>query len=132
MWWWVRVKILPLDSTFEQRKLTISKNKTNLQSTSSMDMYVSIHTLLRMQMCFSKNYGTILEVTSYRLCRAESKYGFLLQFTICWCKHNNNGNHTKRNWIILLNIINLKRKITQHYLDWGVTLALFKEIQVLG
>ena len=54
MWWSGQVKILPLDSTFEQTKLTISKNKTNLQSTSSMDMYVSIHILLRMQMCFSK------------------------------------------------------------------------------
>ena len=30
-----------------------------------------------------------------------------------------------------MNIINLKRW-TQHYLDWGATLALFKEIQVLG
>ena len=38
----------------------------------------------------------------------------------------------QRNWIILLNIINLKRKITQHYLDWSVALALFKEIQALG
>ena len=37
-----------------------------------------------------------------------------------------------RNWIVLLNIINLIRKITQHYLDWGVALALFKEIQALG
>ena len=51
---------------------------------------------------------------------------------IVGAKHNNNGNKTKRNWIILLNIINLKRKITQHYLDWGVALALFKEIQALG
>ena len=37
-----------------------------------------------------------------------------------------------RNWIILLNIINVKKEITQHYLDWGATLALFKEIQALG
>ena len=51
---------------------------------------------------------------------------------MCWCKHNNNGNNTKKNWIILLNFINLKREITQHYLDWGMTLALFKEIQALG
>ena len=51
---------------------------------------------------------------------------------ICWCKHNNNGNNTTRNWIILLNIINVKKEITQHYLDWGTTLALFKEIQALG
>ena len=29
------------------------------------------------------------------------------------------------------NIINLKRW-TQHYLDWGATFALFKEIQALG
>ena len=36
-----------------------------------------------------------------------------------------------RNWIILLNIINVKKEITQHYLDWGATLALFKEIQAL-
>ena len=28
-----------------------------------------------------------------------------------------------------MNIINLKRKMTQYYLDWGATLALFKEIQ---
>jgi len=28
-----------------------------------------------------------------------------------------------------MNFINLKRKITQHYLDWGAALALFKEIQ---
>ena len=54
MWWSSWVKILPLDSTFEQTKLTISKNKTNLHSTSSMDMNVSIHILLRMQICFSK------------------------------------------------------------------------------
>ena len=31
----------------------------------------------------------------------------------------------------MLNIINLKRW-TQHYLDWGTALALFKEIQALG
>ena len=37
-----------------------------------------------------------------------------------------------RNWIVLLNIINAMRKITQHYLDWGAALALFKEIQALG
>ena len=52
--------------------------------------------------------------------------------TICWCKHNDNANNTKRNWIILLNFINLNREITQYYLDWGITLALFKEIQALG
>ena len=48
------------------------------------------------------------------------------------CTHNNNENNTKRNWIILLNIIYLRLENTQHYLDWGVTLALFKEIQALG
>ena len=37
-----------------------------------------------------------------------------------------------KNWIVLLNIINSIRKITQHYLDWGATLVLFKEIQALG
>ena len=52
--------------------------------------------------------------------------------TYCWCKLNDNGNNIKRNWIILLNFINLKREITQHYLDWDATLALFKEIQALG
>ena len=52
--------------------------------------------------------------------------------TICWCKHNDNANNTKRNWIILLNFIHLNREITQYYLDWGTTLALFKEIQALG
>jgi len=31
-----------------------------------------------------------------------------------------------------MNIINLKREITQHYLDWGAALTLFKEIQALG
>ena len=31
-----------------------------------------------------------------------------------------------------MNIINLKREITQHYLDWGMALALFKEIQALS
>ena len=31
----------------------------------------------------------------------------------------------------MLNIINMK-KWTQHYLDWGATLAFFKEIQALG
>ena len=51
---------------------------------------------------------------------------------MCWCKHNNNGNNTMRNWIVLLNIINSMRKITRHYLNWGATLALFKEIQALG
>ena len=49
-----------------------------------------------------------------------------------WCKHNNDGNNTTRNWIILLNSINVKKEITQHYLDWGATLTLFKEIQALG
>ena len=51
---------------------------------------------------------------------------------MCWCKHNNNGNNTTRNCIILLYIINVKKEITQHYLDWGAALALFKEIQALG
>ena len=51
----------------------------------------------------------------------------------CWCNHNNNENNTTRNWIILLNIINIKKKkITQHNLDWGAALALFKEIQAFG
>ena len=53
-------------------------------------------------------------------------------FTNCWFYHNNNGNNTTRNWIILLNIISIKKGITQHNLDWGATLALFKEIQALG
>ena len=47
-------------------------------------------------------------------------------------KHNNNGDNTMRNWIVLLNIINLKRKITQYYLNWAAALALFKKIQALG
>ena len=55
-----------------------------------------------------------------------------LRYTKCWCNHNNNGNNTTRNWIILLNIISIKKGITQHNLDWGAALALFKEIQVLG
>ena len=50
---------------------------------------------------------------------------------MCWCNHVDNENNTKRNWIILLNFINLKREITQHYLDWGTAFALFKEIQAL-
>ena len=50
----------------------------------------------------------------------------------CWCNHNNNENNTTRNWIILLNIISIKKGITQHNLDWGAALALFKEIQALG
>ena len=49
---------------------------------------------------------------------AAFKVSFLLkfyelnqvQYITYWCKHNNNGNNVKRNWIILLNIINLKRK----------------------
>ena len=51
---------------------------------------------------------------------------------MCWCNHNNNGNNTTKNWIILLNIISIKKGITQHNLDWGAALALFKEIQALG
>ena len=51
---------------------------------------------------------------------------------MCWCNHNNNGNNTTRNWIILLNIISIKKGITQHNLDRGATLTLFKEIQALG
>ena len=31
-----------------------------------------------------------------------------------------------------LNIINVKKEISQHYLDWGTVLALFKEIEALG
>ena len=42
------------------------------------------------------------------------------------------GINTKRNRIIFLNIINLKRKITQNYLDLVATLALFKEIQAIS
>ena len=55
-----------------------------------------------------------------------------LWFTLCWCNHNNNGNNTTRNWIILLNIISIKKGITQHNLDWGAAFALLKEIQALG
>ena len=66
--------------------------------------------------------------------------GFILNFVlnflepsgVCWCNHNNNGNNTTRNWIILLNIISIKKGITQHNLNRGATLALFKEIQALG
>ena len=57
---------------------------------------------------------------------------YLNLLKIVGAKHNNNGNNTKRNWIILLNIINLKIRNIQHYLDWGVTLAFFKEIQALN
>ena len=52
-------------------------------------------------------------------------------FKSCWCNYNNNGNNTTRNWIILLNIISIKKGITQHNLDWGVAFAFFKEIQAL-
>ena len=34
--------------------------------------------------------------------------------------------------MILLNIISIKKEITQHNLDWGASLALFKEIQALS
>ena len=44
----------------------------------------------------------------------------------------NNGNNTKRNWIILLNIIYLRLENTQHYLDWDMAFVLFKEIQSLS
>ena len=46
--------------------------------------------------------------------------------------NNNNRNNTTRNWIIFLKIINVKKEITQHYLDWGTALTLFKEIQALS
>ena len=32
---------------------------------------------------------------------------------------------------MFLNIINLRLENKQHYLDWGATLAFFKEIQAL-
>ena len=51
---------------------------------------------------------------------------------MCWCNHNNNENNITRNWIILLNIISIKKGITQHNLDWDAALALFKEIQALS
>ena len=38
--------------------------------------------------------------------------------------YNNNGNNTMRNWIIIMNIINVKKEITQHYLDWCAALLL--------
>ena len=56
----------------------------------------------------------------------------MISYRLCWCNHNNNGNNTTRNWIILLNIISIKKGITQHNLDWGAVVALFKEIQALG
>ena len=34
--------------------------------------------------------------------------------------------------MILLNIISIKKEITQHNLDWGAVLTLFKEIEALG
>ena len=55
-----------------------------------------------------------------------------LRYTKCWCNHNNNRNNTTRNWIILLNIISIKKGITQQNLDWGAALAFFKEIQALS
>ena len=69
-----------------------------------------------------------LQVSHCHSCR----YVWLVFLHYCWCKYNNNGNNTTRNWIILLNIINVKKEIIQHYLDWGAALALFKEIQALG
>ena len=68
---------------------------------------------------------------TYLICEFLIIYRFLLIY-ICWCNHNNNWNNTTRNWIILLNIISIKKRITQHNLDWGAALALFKEIQALG
>ena len=38
--------------------------------------------------------------------------------------YNYNGNNITRNWIIILNIINGKKEITQHYLNWGAALLL--------
>ena len=67
--------------------------------------------------------------TSYK--RVESYNPNTAELTICWCKHNNNGNYTKKKLNNTLNIIKLKIR-TQHYLDWGAALALFKEIQALG
>ena len=69
-----------------------------------------------------------LEVGSLKAKRLEISNRFIW-FLLCrlhvmnllkivdWCKHNNNKNNTKKNWIIFLNIIYLNREITQHYLD---------------
>ena len=62
----------------------------------------------------------------------EASNGVTNVHPMCWCNYNNNGNNTTRNWIILLNIIDVKKGNTQHYLDWGAALALFKEVQALG
>ena len=62
----------------------------------------------------------------FLLCRLH-----VLNLLNCWCKHNNNGNITKNKPNNTLNIINLKIR-TRHFLDWGATLALFKEIQALS
>ena len=82
--------------------------------------------------------------SSLKLFKGKNNHQLLLFFSeiiqrkkqnwivLCWCNHNNNGNNTTRNWIILLNIISIKKGITQHNLDWGATLALFKEIQAHG
>ena len=77
-----------------------------------------------------------LERTAFpvsRLTRWISSALRVLWKRFCWCNHNNNENNITRNWIILLNIISIKKGITQHnFLDWGAALALFKEIQALG
>ena len=77
------------------------------------------------------NWIQSLKAKLYGLCVYQTNFLYWKGQNFCWCKHNNNGNNTTRNWIILLNIISIKKGITQHNLDWGASLALFKEIQAL-
>ena len=77
------------------------------------------------------NWIQSLKAKLYGLCVYQTNFLYWKGQNFCWCNHNNNGNNTTRNWIILLNIISIKKGITQHNLDWGASLALFKEIQAL-
>ena len=73
------------------------------------------------------------EIVQYYCCYRW--YGLIpgpFHYLTVGAKHNNNRNNTNKNWIILLNIINLKIRNIQHYLDYDAALIFLKEVQTLG
>ena len=110
-------RVIPIERTlyFSNHKVF----KSSITSHPSFNHNFNISNPLSLMNCFHSYMDPLWEEE------------YTIQYEICWCKHNNNRNNTKKKLNNTLNIIKLKIR-TQHYLDWGAALALFKEIQALG
>ena len=82
-----------------------------------INIYIYIYIYIYVCIYINVMYTIFLKYFSLQILVGKNVISVVSSNYNYWWKHNNNGNNTTRNWIVLLNIINLKRKITQYYLE---------------